>query len=96
MNVILSFVETFFQEAQSMEDVYKKLMGKIFATITPSSNHDILKQQQQTSAAGTLTGGGAALEELLSNNKEAFTPGFLRHIDGECHRIVSLPTISPE
>ena len=102
VNVILSFVETFVQEAQSMEEIYKKLMGKIFATITPSSNQqvggtsNIEPTATATSAAGSTGTSEAALEELLSNNQEAFTPGFLRHIEGECHRIASLPTISPE
>ena len=101
VNVILSFVETFVQEAQSMEDVYKKLMGKIFATITPSSNQQVgsgaTSESPATETTSATSGTSeAALEELLSNNQEAFTPGFLRHIEGECNRIASLPTISPE
>merc|ERR1712194_990825 len=36
------------------------------------------------------------LDDLLSQEKEAFTPGFLRHVEGECERISSLKTLSPE
>ncbi|KAL7499090.1 hypothetical protein ACHAWT_007601 [Skeletonema menzelii] len=100
VNLILSFVETFVEEAQSMEDVYKQLMGKIFAVITPNSNQQG-SSSSETSATTTTTAastsiGEAALEELLSNESEAFTPGFLRHIEGECNRLASLPTISPQ
>lgn len=95
VSIIISFVESFVEEAQSMDDVYKKLLGKIFQSIAPN-----------TQEGGSTTGGGGgentslfgedALEDLLSNEKEAFTPGFLRHVDGECNRIASLSTISPE
>ena len=36
------------------------------------------------------------MEELLSNESEAFTPGFLRHVEGECTRIASLPETTAE
>lgn len=90
VNVIINFVETFVEEAQSMEGVYKKLMGKIFKVITPNNE---LEGGGTESAAAV---GEAALEELLANETEAFTPGFLRHVDGECNRIATLPTLSPE
>jgi len=87
VNVIVSFVETFVEEAQSMDEVYKQLMGKIFQSISPNNQE----------GGDTATAfGEVALEELLANEKEAFTPGFLRHVDGECNRIASLKTISPE
>ena len=91
VNVIVSFVETFVEEAQSMEDVYKQLMGKIFQSIAPTNNQEGGGGNNNYAAFGE-----AALEDLLVNEKEAFTPGFLRHIDGECNRLASLPTISPE
>ena len=95
VNVIINFVETFVEEAQSMEDVYKQLMGKIFQVISPNNE---LKGGGgiESSGATTTEFGEVALEELLANEKEAFTPGFLRHVDGECNRIATLPTISPE
>jgi len=98
VNLILSFVETFVEEAQSMEDVYKQLMGKIFAVITPNSNQQgsSSSETSTTTTAASTSIGEAALEELLSNESEAFTPGFLRHIEGECNRLASLPTISPQ
>ena len=89
VNVIVSFVETFVEEAQSMDEVYKQLMGKIFQSISPNN-------QEGGGDTAAAPFGEVALEELLANEKEAFTPGFLRHVDGECNRIASLKTISPE
>ena len=91
VNIIISFVESFVEEAQSMDDVYKKLLGKIFQSIAPNNQEGGTGGGENTSLLGE-----DALEDLLSNEKEAFTPGFLRHVDGECNRIASLPTISPE
>eukprot|EP00985_Skeletonema_marinoi_P013493 scaffold6708_cov153-Skeletonema_marinoi.AAC.4 len=89
VNVIVSFVEIFVEEAQSMDEVYKQLMGKIFQSISPNN-------QEGGGDTAAAPFGEVALEELLANEKEAFTPGFLRHVDGECNRIASLKTISPE
>mmetsp|Transcript_12307 Transcript_12307/g.18876 ORF Transcript_12307/g.18876 Transcript_12307/m.18876 type:complete len:348 (-) Transcript_12307:99-1142(-) len=93
VNVIINFVETFVEEAQSVDGVYKQLMGKIFQSISPNNQREGGGGGESTTTAAF---GEAALEELLANEKEAFTPGFLRHVDGECNRIASLPTISPE
>ena len=95
VNIIISFVESFVEEAQSMDDVYKKLLGKIFQSIAPNAQEGG-GISSTTGGENTSLFGEDALEDLLSNEKEAFTPGFLRHVDGECNRIASLPTISPE
>lgn len=95
VNIIISFVESFVEEAQSMDDVYKKLLGKIFQSIAPNTQEGG-GISSTTGGENTSLFGEDALEDLLSNEKEAFTPGFLRHVDGECNRIASLPTISPE
>jgi len=88
LSVIISFTETFVEQAKSMDDVYKELMGKIFRTISPGETGGSLN-----SDAGDLD---EELDELLANEKEAFSPGFLRHLEGECSRIASLPKISPD
>ena len=72
-----------------MDEVYKLLLRKIFQTISPSPT-------EQATTTPTLSYGEEALEELLSNENEAFTPGFLRHIEGECTRIASLPETTSE
>ena len=84
VSVLISFVETFVEQTKTMDDVYKQLLGKIFKSISPSGG---------ISTGTTMEN---ELDNLLSSEKEAFTPGFLRHVEGECNRIASLPTISPE
>jgi hypothetical protein len=100
VNIIISFVETFVEEAQSMDGVYKTLLGKIFQSISPNNQQQGGggggEENNSNAATTAALFGEAALEELLINEKEAFTPGFLRHVEGECNRIASLPTISPE
>ena len=86
VNVLISFVETFVEQTKTMDDVYKQLLGKIFKSISPSGG-------TSTDTNDTMEN---ELDNLLSSEKEAFTPGFLRHVEGECNRIASLPTISPE
>ncbi len=88
LSVIISLTESFVEQAKSMDDVYKELMGKIFRSISPGEaarglNPDAEMLEEE-------------LDELLANEKEAFTPGFLRHLEGECSRIASLPKISPD
>lgn len=96
VNLILSFVEIFVDETKSMDDVYKQLLGKIFQSIARGNN----KASGDSSTAEMKSASASAMENeldnLLSNEKEAFTPGFLRHVEGECNRIASLPVISPE
>ena len=84
IDLVLSFAETFVEEAKSMDDVYKRLLGKIFTSIAPAAaNPQAVKTEDH-------------LDDLLSHEKEAFTPGFLRHVEGECERLSSLKTLSPE
>ena len=94
VNLVLSFVEIFVDETKSMDDVYKQLLGKIFQSIAPGkASGDSSTAEMKSASASAMEN---ELDNLLSNEKEAFTPGFLRHVDGECNRIASLPVISPE
>lgn len=92
VSMIVTFVESFVEQAASMDDVYKNLLGKIFQSIAPGDS--------QANKNENINLGGpnmeANLDELLASEKDAFTPGFLRHVDGECSRIAALPKISPE
>ena len=38
----------------------------------------------------------ARLDALFEREKENFTPGFLRHLEGECKRIASASRLTPE
>eukprot|EP00571_Detonula_confervacea_P007610 CAMPEP_0172321606 /NCGR_PEP_ID=MMETSP1058-20130122/43831_1 /TAXON_ID=83371 /ORGANISM="Detonula confervacea, Strain CCMP 353" /LENGTH=294 /DNA_ID=CAMNT_0013037153 /DNA_START=280 /DNA_END=1164 /DNA_ORIENTATION=+ len=99
VNFILSFVETFVEQTKSIEDVYKQLLGKIFQSIAPGGSAALSDEDPVTAAKAGVASSSAMenqLDNLLSQEKEAFTPGFLRHVEGECGRIASLPMISPE
>lgn len=82
---ILSFTEEFVDQAKEMDDVNKNLLGKIVKQIS-SSNDDSLSEIERE----------RALDDLLQTEKKNFTPGFLRHIEGECTRIQTAPKISKE
>lgn len=95
IDMILTFVESFVEQTKSMDDVYKQLLGKIFQSIAPGASDGSSSgstPSQSTSSANMEN----QLDNLLSSEKAAFTPGFLRHVEGECFRIASLSTISPE
>ena len=96
VNLILSFVETFVEETKSMDDVYKQLLGKIFQSIAPSTS----SLEDGASSSSSIEKKASAMENqldnLLNEEKEAFTPGFLRHVEGECERISGLKKLSPE
>lgn len=104
INLILSFAETFVEETKSMDDVYKRLLRKIFQSIAPSTANSQTTNSGSSSASvnnavassSSSTTMENQLDDLLSQEKEAFTPGFLRHVEGECERISSLKTLSPE
>ena len=103
INLILTFVESFVEETKSMDDVYKKLLGKIFQSIAPSASPSNNRASSTagvssipTSSSTSVANMELQLDNLLSTEKAAFTPGFLRHVEGECIRISSLSTISPE
>ena len=96
VNLILSFVETFVEETASMDDVYKQLLGKIFQSIAPTTGGTTSTDKSDSSASASASAMENQLDNLLSQESDAFTPGFLRHVEGECDRISSLSTISPE
>lgn len=82
IDLVLSFAEEFVQEAVDMDDVNKRLLGKIILTLSD-------KEQ-------TARNREDALNKVLQEEKENFTPGFLRHLEGECERIANAPKMSPE
>ena len=103
INLILTFVESFVEETKSMDDEYKKILGKIFQSIAPSASRNNNRASSTAGASSIPTSSSTSvanmelqLDNLLSTEKAAFTPGFLRHVEGECIRISSLSTISPE
>jgi len=93
VNTIVTFVESFVEHTSEMEGVYKKLLGKIFKLITPAGNNQIESEDTPEMNADRLE---IELDKVLAEEKEAFTPGFLRHLEGECDRIGSGKGVTPE
>lgn len=102
VELILIFVESFVEQTKSMDDIYKQLLGKIFQSIAPSGANNMSGGETTPTVSSLSTSSSSVgnmenqLDNLLSSEKAAFTPGFLRHVEGECVRISSLSTISPE
>lgn len=93
VNTIVTFVESFVEHTSEMEGVYKKLLGKIFKLITPAGNNQIESEDTPTMNADRFE---TELDKVLAEEKEAFTPGFLRHLEGECDRIGTGKGVTPE
>jgi hypothetical protein len=93
VNTIITFVESFVEQTSQMENVYKKLLGKIFKLITPAKNNQM---ESETVPYLTMELAQSELDKVLAEEKEAFTPGFLRHLEGECERIGSSKSVTPE
>jgi len=89
---IVSFTEEFVEQARQMDDQNKMLLGKILQTMTKTSS----SQENPLQEKRTDREREKALEQLLQDEKENFTPGFLRHVEGECNRIQTAPRMSPD
>jgi len=74
---IVSFTEEFVDQAKVMDETNKQILGKIIRKMTSVKDSDNLREED--------------LDEFLEEEKENFTPSFLRHLEGECKRIESAP-----
>lgn len=81
---ILSFAEEFVEQAQNIDDSNKKLLGKIIRTLTNRESGITSLDQEEI------------LDDFMIKEKENFTAGFLRHLEGECDRIAAAPIMTPE
>ena len=82
IDLVVSFAESFVEQAAALEEHNQKLLGKILRA---------LSDKEQTSRNRE-----EAFDELMEAEKDLFTPGFLRHLEGECERIARAPSMSPE
>ena len=93
VNTIVTFVESFVEQTSQMETVYKQLLGRIFKLITPSKNNQMESEDTPSLSVDLAE---SELDKVLAEEKEAFTPGFLRHLQGECERIENGKSVTPE
>ena len=108
VNLILTFAEEFVSNAASLDDGNKQLLGKIVKEITSGWDNNSASSKSSEGKGFGNTGGGvkaksrpgiddeARLDALFEREKENFTPGFLRHLEGECKRIASASRLTPE
>lgn len=82
IELILSFAETFVEEAVRIDQGNKQLLGDIMQRL---SDKDLTASSREE-----------ALDEFLSTEKDRLTAGFLRHLDGECDRISGARVVTKE
>lgn len=82
IDIVISFAEDFVDQAADIDDNNKRVLGKIILTL--SDKEKTSREREE------------AFEDLLEKERESFTPGFLRHVDGECERIAGAPKMTPE
>lgn len=82
IDYILSFMEEFVEQTQSLDSTNKQLLGKIIRQMMDKGDATTDREQ--------------LLDELLQKEKPNFTAGFLRHVEGECERIALAPKMTPE
>ncbi len=83
---ILNFMEAFVEEARSMDDKNKNLLGRIVRAIAPST----------TDGSYSARCREEKLDSVLEEEKENFTPSFLRHVENECRRLANSPAITKD
>jgi hypothetical protein len=69
------FLEAFVSEAKILDDNNKQLLGKILRCMTDEGDGQSSFTKEEK------------LDVLMNEEKQNFTPGFLRHLEGECTRI---------
>lgn len=84
---ILSFMEAFVEEARSMDDKNKNLLGRIIRAIAPTSSDASFSSARYREEQ---------LDKVLEEENENFTPSFLRHVENECRRLAASPAITKD
>lgn len=86
---VLSFAEAFVAQAKSVDDQYKTLLGRVV-------NAMVVTKEGATVEATEVERREERLDAVLQTEREKFTPGFLRHLQGECRRIEKAPKMTTE
>lgn len=82
IDLAISFAEEITEQTSQMEEQHKKLLGKIILAVSNKDNPALAREE--------------ALDELFQNERDKFTAGFLRHIEGQCARISSAPKLTTD
>mmetsp|Transcript_27835 Transcript_27835/g.39833 ORF Transcript_27835/g.39833 Transcript_27835/m.39833 type:complete len:367 (+) Transcript_27835:171-1271(+) len=90
---ILNFMEAFVEEAKAMEETNKLLLGKIMRAISPS---DTTITSSSSTSSTSRSYREEKLDTILQEEKDNFTPGFLRHVENECRRLANSSSITKD
>lgn len=82
IDIILTCAEEFVEQAVNLDNRNKNLLGRIIRTLSDKGMESYDRE--------------VALDQLLRQERDNLTPGFLRHVEGECDRIAAAPTMTPE
>jgi hypothetical protein len=91
VDIILTFAEEFVQQAQGMDQHNKQLLGKIIKAMKWTD-----QEENPKLTVGSMMSREETLDQVMEQERDHFTPGFLRHIEGECERISSAPSMTRE
>lgn len=107
VETILSFAEGFVDQALEMDAHNKKLLGKIIKAMG-SAKMGVVDDNDNTVVGETWglddndlnSFHGLSHEErldaILERERDNFTPGFVKHLEGECNRIANAPKMTRE
>ena len=84
VDVVLTFAEQLAEISTDFDKHNKHLLGKIIRMMT-SKDQSLTPLQKEE-----------RLDNWLAEEKHNFTPGFLRHLEGECSRIANAPKMTAE
>jgi len=84
VDYIVYFLEAFVSEAKIIDDNNKQLLGKILRCMTAEDDNSSSLSKQEK------------LDALMKEEKDNFTAGFLKHLEGECTRIANAKKMDKE
>mmetsp|Transcript_6051 Transcript_6051/g.7695 ORF Transcript_6051/g.7695 Transcript_6051/m.7695 type:complete len:349 (+) Transcript_6051:21-1067(+) len=90
---IVYFTETFVTEAKKLDDQNKHLLGEIIKCMI---GRELVEDNDNDIPIPSAREREESLDSFLRANRSHFTPGFLRHVEGECQRVMSAPTMTKE
>lgn len=94
---VLTFAETFVQQAVDLDKRHKRLLGRIVEAATGKRLSDAGRTDvEDPSSSSSEVDREKRLDDLLRTERDDLTPGFLRHLEGECRRIEKAPNTTPE
>ncbi|GKY93892.1 hypothetical protein MPSEU_000356100 [Mayamaea pseudoterrestris] len=96
IDLILSFAQDFCDEAARVYDKHRNLLGRIISAMAVNEIGVTAGSSGSSTLPLTTERREERLDELLAAERQQLTPGFLRHLSGECERIANAPRTTPD